>query len=128
MPDYLPGARRFDMGERSDFAVLPIAIRSLELLQSWGSNAVFKRLVHLNQLIWQEAEVRGFEGPAKDLRAPHISVVELGDRFRPDLAKNLKDNKAFVTVRGTKMRITPHVYNEEQDIRRLFELVDTMTA
>jgi selenocysteine lyase/cysteine desulfurase len=52
--------------------------------------------------------------------------VELGGRFRPDLAKRLKDNKTFVTVRGTKMRITPHVYNEEQDIRRLFELVDSL--
>ena len=128
MPDYLPGARRFDMGERSDFAVLPIAIRSLELLQSWGSEAVFERLVHLNRLIWQEAEARGFEGPRKDLRAPHISVVELGARFRPDLVKSLKDNKAFVTIRGTKVRITPHVYNEERDIHRLFQLIDTLTA
>lgn len=128
MPDYLPGARRFDMGERSDFAILPIAIRSMELLQTWGSAAVYQRLVELNKLIWQEAESRGFDGPPEGLRAPHISVVELGQRFRPDLAKNLKDNKAFVTVRGTKMRITPHVYNDEQDIRRLFELIDVLTA
>lgn len=128
MPDYLPGARRFDMGERSDFAILPIAIRSMELLQTWGSAAVYERLVELNKLIWQEAESRGFDGPPEGFRAPHISVVELGQRFRPDLAKNLKDNKAFVTVRGTKMRITPHVYNDEQDIRRLFELIDVLTA
>jgi selenocysteine lyase/cysteine desulfurase len=128
MPDYLPGGRRFDMGERSDFAVLPIAISALELLQTWGAQAVFERLVHLNKVIWQEAEARAFGGPRPDLRAPHISVVELGERFRPDLANNLKSNKVFVTVRGTKMRITPHVYNEEQDISRLFELVDTLTA
>ncbi|RAX40335.1 aminotransferase class V-fold PLP-dependent enzyme [Rhizobium tropici] len=127
MPDYLAGGRRFDMGERSDFAVLPIAISALELLQSWGAQPVYERLVHLNKLIWQEAEARGFGGPPANLRAPHISVVELGERFSSDLAKNLKDNKAFVTVRGTKMRITPHVYNEERDISRLFELVDTLT-
>jgi selenocysteine lyase/cysteine desulfurase len=127
MPDYLPGGRRFDMGERSDFAVLPIAISALELLQSWGAQPVFERLVYLNELIWREAEARGFGGPPANLRAPHISVVELGERFRPDLAKDLKDNKAFVTVRGTKMRITPHVYNEELDISRLFELVDSLT-
>jgi len=127
MPDYLPGGRRFDMGERSDFAVLPIAVSALQLLQSWGSQAVFERLVHLNKLIWAEAEIRGFGGPRANLRAPHISVVELGERFRPDLGKSLKDNKAHVTVRGTKMRITPHVYNEERDISRLFELVDVLT-
>ena len=126
MPGYLPGARRFDMGERSDFVVLPIAIKSLELLQSWGATAVYERLTYLNQLIWQEAEQRGFGGPKEDLRAPHISVVELGDRFRDDLARQLKANKAFVTVRGTKMRITPHVYNENKDIVRLFDLIEAL--
>jgi selenocysteine lyase/cysteine desulfurase len=128
MPGYLAGARRFDMGERSDFAVLPIAINSLELLKSWGAEAVYERLTHLNRLVWQEAEQRGFTGPERQLRAGHISVVELGDRYRPDLAKRLRDNKAFVTVRGTKMRITPHVYNDEKDIRRFFDLVEALTS
>ncbi|TGU93209.1 aminotransferase class V-fold PLP-dependent enzyme [Mesorhizobium sp. M00.F.Ca.ET.151.01.1.1] len=128
MPDYLPGARRFDMGERSDFAALPIAIDSLGLLKSWGVDAVHERLVHLNQLVWKEAERRGFAGPREHLRAPHISVVELGDRFRPDLAKRLKEKKAAVTVRGTKMRITPHVYNDEGDIQKLFEIIDILTS
>lgn len=128
MLDYLPGARRFDMGERSDFVVLPIAIKSLELLQSWGGAAVYERLTHLNRLIWQQAEQRGFTGPIESLRAAHISVVELGDRFRDDLARRLKENKTFVTVRGTKMRITPHVYNEDKDIVRLFDLIETLTS
>jgi selenocysteine lyase/cysteine desulfurase len=128
MPDYLPGARRFDMGERSDFAVLPVAINSLELMQSWGVEAVNERLAYLNRLVWDEAESQGFSGPKRDQRADHISVVELGDRYRPDLAKCLRDRNAFVTVRGTKMRITPHVYNDEQDIEKLFELIETVTS
>jgi selenocysteine lyase/cysteine desulfurase len=116
------------MGERSDFAVVPIAINSMELLQSWGTAAVNERLVHLNRVIWEEATRRGFTGPKEDLRAGHISVVELGDRLRPDLAQRLRDNKAVITVRGTKTRITPHVYNDEGDIRKLFEIVDKLTS
>jgi selenocysteine lyase/cysteine desulfurase len=126
MPDYLPGARRFDMGERSDFAVLPIAISALELLQGWGVPAVFERLTYLNRLIWTEAERRGFAGPDADVRAPHIAVVELGDRYHPDLLRQLKEHRAIVTIRGTKMRVTPHVYNEERDIVRLFDLLDEL--
>jgi len=128
MPDYLPGARRFDMGERSDFAVLPIAINALELLGSWGAAAVHERLVHLNRLIWREAERRGFTGPRKELRAGHIAVVELGDRYRDDLARSLREKGAHVTVRGTKMRITPHVYNDDDDITRFFDILDAATA
>lgn len=128
MPDYLPGARRFDMGERSDFTVLPIGINAMELLQSWGVAAVNERLAYLNRVVWEEAERHGFTGPREDLRAAHIAVVELGDRFRPDLAQRLRENKAVITVRGTKMRITPHVYNDEGDIRKLFEIVDKLTS
>ena len=42
------------------------------------------------------------------------------------LSRKLKENKAYVTVRGTKMRITPHIYNDDADIARLFELVDRL--
>jgi selenocysteine lyase/cysteine desulfurase len=107
---------------------LPIAINALELLQGWGVSAVSERLAHLNRQIWKEAEQRGFGGPRPELRAPHISVVELGDRYHDALSRQLKEAKVFVTIRGTKMRITPHVYNEDQDIARLFGLVDRLVT
>lgn len=127
MLDYLPGARRFDMGERSDFAILPIAINALELLQTWGRDAVHERLLHLNRQIWQVAEQYGFTGPDESLRAGHISVVELGQKYRDDLPKRLKENRTYVTIRGTKMRVTPHVYNDEGDIAKLFDVLETLT-
>lgn len=128
MPDYLDGARRFDMGERSDFAVLPIAIDALEIVGGWGVAAVNERLRFLNERIWREAERHGFAGPLAALRAGHIAVVELGSRHRADLAARLREVKVFVTVRGTKMRVTPHVYNDEADIVTLFDRVEALTA
>lgn len=128
MPDYLPGARRFDMGERSDFAVLPVAIEAMKVHRRWGLEAVHHRLAHLNRCVWCEAGRLGLSGPAEKYRTDHIAVVELGGRYRPDLAQVLRERGAFVTVRGTKMRVTPHVYNEEADIIRLFELIDTLTG
>ncbi|MBB1251575.1 aminotransferase class V-fold PLP-dependent enzyme [Rhizobium sp. G21] len=127
MLDYLPGARRFDMGERSDFAVLPIAIESMRLLRQWGGQRVYERLLDLNRMIWRQAEQRGYSGPAESLRAGHVSVVELGSRNRDDLAKRLKEKRVFVTIRGSKMRVTPHVYNDESDIVRLFDILDELT-
>jgi selenocysteine lyase/cysteine desulfurase len=128
MPDYQSGARRFDMGERSDFAVLPMAIDAMELLRSWGVSAVHERLLSLNRLIWKQAEARGLTGPDAEMRAGHIAVVELGDRYRDDLASRLRERGAHVTVRGTKMRITPYVYNNEDDIVRFFDILDAVTA
>ncbi|MCD1634323.1 aminotransferase class V-fold PLP-dependent enzyme [Martelella mediterranea] len=128
MPGYLPGARRFDMGERSDFAVLPVALKSMELLKSLGGAAVHARLVHLNRLIWAEAEAMGLGGPDPAMRVGHIAVIELGEHYRDGLAGMLKEKGVHVTVRGTKMRVSPHIYNDEDDIRKLFTALKTVTA
>ena len=37
---YQPGARRFDVGERSNFALLPVSIVGLEQLLAWGVPAI----------------------------------------------------------------------------------------
>src|SRR5271157_3583652 len=38
--DYDAGARRFDMGERSNFALLPVAVRAMQQLLEWSVAAV----------------------------------------------------------------------------------------
>lgn len=118
---FLPGARRFDMGERSDFAVLPVAIQALKLLNQWGIAESFARLRHLNDLIWDEAMKRALIASVNPLRAPHISILDLGENVPADLAATLKKNGVYVTVRGSKLRISPHVYNDEADITLLFD-------
>lgn len=118
---FLPGARRFDMGERSDFAVLPIAIASMKLIREWSVERVFGRLRHLNELVWRQAGIRELPVARPRHPTPHISMLDIGDRLAPNAAQELKRAGVHVTLRGTKMRVSPHVYNDEADIDRLFE-------
>jgi selenocysteine lyase/cysteine desulfurase len=120
-PGFIAGARRFDMGERSDFATLPSTIVSLKMLRDWGLDAVSGRLVYLNRLIWDEAEKRGLIAGRPMRPIPHIAVLELDDRLAPDAGPRLKAAGVHVTLRGSKMRVSPHVYNEEADIAQLFD-------
>lgn len=118
---YSPGARRFDMGERSDFAVLPIAIASMKLIQTWTVGAVAERLRHLNTLIWELAPTIGASVPDARLRPPHIAILDIGEAIGPLAKTSIKAQGIHVTTRGTKVRISPHVYNDEGDIDRLFK-------
>lgn len=120
---FLPGARRFDMGERSDFAVLPVAIASLKLLNGWGVGNSFVRLKHLNDLVWKQAMDRKLISAVEKYRAPHIAILDFGNRLPADISARLKQENIHVTVRGGKIRISPHVYNEDQDIIRLFDVL-----
>lgn len=120
-PGYMAGARRFDMGQRSDFATLPTTIAALKLLLGWSLDAVAERLGHLNGLIWDEAETRGLIAARPARPIPHIAILEMGDRLAADAGPRLKAAGVYVTLRGSKMRVSPHVYNDEGDILRLFE-------
>ncbi len=58
---------------------------------------------------------------ANPFRAPHISILDFSDGLPAALASELKAKDIFVTVRGSKVRISPHVYNDEEDILALFD-------
>lgn len=79
------------------------------------------KLVYLNQLIWDEAERRKLIDKRLHNPIPHIAILELGDRLAPDVGQRLKAAGVHVTLRGTKMRVSPHVYNEDADIEQLFD-------
>ncbi|MDP3342354.1 aminotransferase class V-fold PLP-dependent enzyme [Frigidibacter sp.] len=120
-PGFMAGARRFDMGQRSDFATLPTTIAALKLLLGWGLESVAERLGHLNGLIWDQAEGRGLIAARPACPIPHIAILEIGDQLAPDAGPRLKAAGVHVTLRGSKMRVSPHVYNDADDIARLFE-------
>ena len=83
---------------------------------------------HLNDLAWQEAQDRGLIQATNPLRAPHISIIDFGDRVPASLPGALKARNIHVTVRGSKVRISPHVYNDERDISSLFDVLASQIA
>jgi selenocysteine lyase/cysteine desulfurase len=123
VPAFAPGARRFDMGERSDFAVLPVAVEALKLIRDLGIPSIFERLSFLNDLVWSEAIRHGLVREIEPLRVPHISILDMEARLPEDIGAKLKAENIHVTLRGTKVRVSPHVYNDEDDIRRLFAVL-----
>jgi selenocysteine lyase/cysteine desulfurase len=40
-----------------------------------------------------------------------------------EIAKRLTDNKIYVSFRGTSMRIAPYLYNDYNDIDKLFKFL-----
>ncbi len=123
VPGYMAGARRFDMGERSDFAVLPVAIASLRLITELGMQSIAARLAMLGDHCWQSGLDAGLVDAIDPLRVPHISIMDTRGRLAEDTGARLKAANIHVTLRGPKVRISPHIYNDRADIDRLFEVL-----
>ncbi len=122
--DYAPGARRYDMGERSNFVLLPMAIAALRQILNWGVDNVADTIGGITDLIEEEAKQRGIEAVPAERRARHMIGLRLGPTAPDDLAARLAQQNIFVSVRGDSVRVSPHVYNNESDVRRLFGGLD----
>jgi selenocysteine lyase/cysteine desulfurase len=117
--NYDTGARRFDMGERSNFALLPAAVRAMKQLLDWGVAQISETAGALNRQLAEAAADLGFSAPAEPLRAPHYLALRRKEAIPKQLPEMLAREKVFVSVRGSSIRVTPHVYNTVEDGERL---------
>jgi selenocysteine lyase/cysteine desulfurase len=125
---FQPGARRYDVGERSNFALLPMAAEALRQLLDWGVENVSETIGTLTDLIEQKAGELGIVTIPKERRARHMIGLMLGPDAPHDLATRLPAHNVFVSVRGESVRVSPHLYNTQEDVDRLFAVLGRITA
>jgi selenocysteine lyase/cysteine desulfurase len=121
---FQPGARRYDVGERSNFALLPVAIVALRQLLAWGVPNIAATLAETTAHIEREAHIRvDLQTPPSRYRGPHLIGLRSSTPLAPDLPAKLASAKIFVSVRGSSIRVSPHLYNTSEDIDRLFTVL-----
>jgi selenocysteine lyase/cysteine desulfurase len=112
-----PNARRFDMGERSNFALLPVAGAAIAQLLDWGVGAISEALAATTAAL--EARLAELGASASPWRAPHYLSVRFPHGLGDEIEHRLAAAEVHVSLRGDRMRITPHLYNDEEDGDRL---------
>lgn len=122
---YAPGARRYDMGEASNFALLPVAIASMELLAGWGTDAAAAHSRSLTSAIATGASDLGFGVPPQPVRSPHLLGLRMPSGLDPAVvAAHLREQGVHVSVRGTSLRVSTHVFNTHEDVNRLLQSLE----
>ncbi|MHB8766626.1 MAG: aminotransferase class V-fold PLP-dependent enzyme, partial [Deferrisomatales bacterium] len=120
---YQPGARRFDMGERSNFGLMPMAVAALEQLLAWGVESVAETLAGVTAELARRALGLGLRVLPARLRAPHFLGLRFPGGVPPGLAENLARERVFVSVRGDSVRVSPHLHVSAEDLDRLFAVL-----
>jgi len=124
--EYQYGARRFEMGEASNFFLSPIADASLGQILDWGVANIAAALEVKTDDIAQKAKDLGLTVPPKKMRSPHLIGVTLPNGIPKGLSQDLARENIFVSIRGDAMRIAPHLYTTDVDITRLFDLLASL--
>ncbi|WP_288902600.1 aminotransferase class V-fold PLP-dependent enzyme [uncultured Sneathiella sp.] len=116
---YQQGARRFDMGERANFALMPIAVAALEQLLDWGITDIQETLTQKTRDIAARCADLGLTSLPDDIRAGHFLGLRRDGGLPKDILERLRTEDIHVSVRGSSMRITPHLFNNEADSDKL---------
>jgi selenocysteine lyase/cysteine desulfurase len=115
---YLPDARRFDMGERDHFISLEMASIGMEMIAEWGADAVTERLQMLTNQIAEGVRGFGLSVLEAHLRTPHILSLGFKDGIPKGLVEDLASDGIYIATRLGRMRVSPHVFNDEEDTDR----------
>jgi selenocysteine lyase/cysteine desulfurase len=124
--DYRPGARRYDMGERSALELNGGAVASLRLFRDWGVAAVAERLAATTARIEAEATALGLTLSSAPARGPHLLGIELPREAAKRAFTILRERGVYVAFRGNAIRIAAHVYNDEADVDRLVDALASL--
>ena len=124
--DFEPGARRFDVGERSNFTLVPAADLAIRTLLEWGVENVSETARQISAAVMRGLEPLGFEALEPALRAPHYLGLTSKRALPSDLVARLATRQVYVSARGDSVRVTPHVYNTQDDVDRLVAAVGAL--
>jgi selenocysteine lyase/cysteine desulfurase len=118
---YMPGARRFDVGEKCTATILPGAVAALEQIKMWGVENIAASLAAINARIAVHLEQLGCRLPEITQRCPHMFGAKLPETCTGDLVAELKARNIYISQRGNSLRFAPHLHVSEHDVERLLK-------
>jgi selenocysteine lyase/cysteine desulfurase len=118
--EYQPGARRYDQGQRSLFELTPMAIAALEQIGEWGVDRIAASLAATTGAIIDRLAPLGLAPtvPAAE-RSSHIVGVALPAGTGARVVDALAARGCHAALRGTALRIAPHLHVTDDDVDRL---------
>jgi selenocysteine lyase/cysteine desulfurase len=122
--DYHPGALRYDVGERSNFILMPMLLAALEQVLAWDLDEVQAYCRSITAELFDAVRDLGFGVEDDDWRAGHLFGLHAPARVDLEAVKReLQARKVSVSLRGSAIRVSPHVYNDASDVAALLEVL-----
>jgi selenocysteine lyase/cysteine desulfurase len=120
--DLATAARRFECGTLN-IAGLAGLHQSLKTLLEVGIDRIMERVIFLTGLAWEGLRKKGYRllSPWEAGERSGILTFVHPARDRSELADLLKEAGVIATLRGGGIRISPHFYNNEEDVEKFLD-------
>ena len=118
--EYQPGARRFDVGQRTKFELTPMAIAALEQVLDWQVPRIAATLARTTSEIARRLAEPGIGRHAGGSgAAPTCSACAFPSSPARWRSRHSPHVNCFAALRGETLRISPHLHTTPEDIECL---------
>ncbi len=125
--DYSGGMTRYDVGERSNFTLMPMFKAAIEDVLERQPERIQLYCESLTQGLIEALIPLGYQVEAKNYRSRHLFGIRLPKHLDLEtLKQRLAQRKIYASVRGTALRVSTNVYNDEADIAALQEVLSNL--
>ena len=128
-------ALRFEPGTMNLSGIFGLGA-SLELLNEVGITNIYKKVMYLNDLITKQLSQRSLKkkivinSSLRDKERSGIITFKLSGDTAGDTNrcfKFLSDRQIMVSLRQNRIRLSPHFYNNKEDVAAFFTVLDEFT-
>ena len=121
---FQPGMRRYDMGEKSNFIQVPMMLEALRFINSLGAMAIQDHTARITANAIDRLKENGWWVEDPEWRGSHlIGLLPPEGRKAEEWKQNLLQARIHVSFRGAFIRVSPHLYNTEEDMHRLQQVL-----
>ncbi len=120
--NYQPGALRYEVGEHSNFILVPMMLEALKQINQWKPENIQQYCRKISQPAIKKLRASGYWIEEEDARGHHLFGVRFPKGVSiEDIKERVKRKKISVSFRGDSMRVAPNVYNDGKDFEKLLE-------
>ena len=116
---YREGAARYGVGEQSNFILIPMLKQAIKQLLKWQPENVQKYCEALVEEPLKQIKSMGLYIEDAEYRSAHLFGIKCPSEKLVALKKAFKKHRVSVSYRGDFVRVSPHVFIDELDMKRL---------
>lgn len=119
-----PDATRFEEGSYNSIGLYGLNA-AIDLLLEVGITTIEKQVLKLTSTLIRGLEDKGYRvtTPKAESERAGIVIFETNRHTPTEIFELLQDKKIITAERGTGVRISPHFYNTESEIKHLLEVI-----
>ncbi len=117
---YKTKANRYNVGQSSNFFSMPILKKAIQQLLEWQPENIQAYCKDISKETLVALTESGFAFEDEKYRAAHLFGIKVPEKVdAQQLKKKLETEKIFISIRGNYIRVSPHVFNTENDFIKL---------